>query len=111
RAVTAGGGSARRGAPRAPGPAAPAPPPPPPPGRARRGGRPRAPHPWPPRPILPEGVSAQAGARELERELRLLGPINPLALEEFTELQQRHAFLEEQLDAVRTPRSALALVI
>ena len=31
-----------------------------------------------------------ARVRELERELRLMGPINPLALEEFTELQERH---------------------
>jgi chromosome segregation ATPase len=28
--------------------------------------------------------------RELERELRLIGPINPFALEEFNELQTRH---------------------
>ena len=49
--------------------------------------------------------------RELDRELRLLGPINPLALEEFTELQQRHAFLEEQLEDVRTTRRELSRVI
>ena len=62
-------------------------------------------------PPVPEGVSAQARARELDRELRLLGPINPLALEEFTELQQRHAFLEEQLEDVRTTRRDLNRVI
>jgi chromosome segregation protein len=62
-------------------------------------------------PELPEGVSAPARARELERELRLLGPINPLALEEFTELQQRHAFLEEQLEDVKTTRRELNRVI
>ena len=62
-------------------------------------------------PPLPEGVSAQARVRELDRELRLLGPINPLALEEFTELQQRHAFLEEQLEDVRTTRRELNRVI
>jgi chromosome segregation protein len=56
-------------------------------------------------------VSAQARARELERELRLLGPINPLALEEFTELQQRHTFLEEQLEDVKTTRRELNRVI
>ena len=49
--------------------------------------------------------------RELDRELRLLGPINPLALEEFTELQQRHAFLEEQLEDVRSSRRELGRVI
>ena len=62
-------------------------------------------------PPLPEGVSAQARVRELDRELRLLGPINPLALEEFTELQQRHTFLEEQLEDVRTTRRELSRVI
>jgi chromosome segregation protein len=62
-------------------------------------------------PALPEGVSAQARVRELDRELRLLGPINPLALEEHTELQQRHGFLEEQLEDVRTTRRELNRVI
>jgi chromosome segregation protein len=62
-------------------------------------------------PELPERVSPQARARELERELRLLGPINPLALEEFTELQQRHTFLEEQLEDVKTTRRELNRVI
>ena len=36
-------------------------------------------------PPLPPGVGAPARARELERELRLMGPINPLALEEFND--------------------------
>ena len=62
-------------------------------------------------PPLPEGVSPLARARELDRELRLLGPINPLALEEFTELQQRHTFLEEQHEDVRTTRRELNRVI
>ena len=62
-------------------------------------------------PELPDGVTAQGRVRELDRELRLLGPINPLALEEFTELQQRHVFLDEQLEDVRTTRRELARVI
>jgi chromosome segregation protein len=64
-----------------------------------------------PLPVLPEGATAAGRLRELERELRLLGPINPLALEEFTELQQRHAFLEEQLEDVRSTRRELSRVI
>jgi chromosome segregation protein len=64
-----------------------------------------------PPPELPDGVNPHARVRELERELRLLGPINPLALEELSELQQRHGFLEEQLDDVRTTRRELARVI
>jgi chromosome segregation protein len=62
-------------------------------------------------PELPEGATAAGRVRELDRELRLLGPINPLALEEFNELQQRHTFLEEQLEDVRTTRRDLARVI
>ncbi|MDX2379841.1 MAG: chromosome segregation protein SMC [Acidimicrobiia bacterium] len=62
-------------------------------------------------PELPEGASPAGRVRELERELRLLGPINPLALEEFNELQARHTFLEEQLDDVRRTRRELSRVI
>jgi chromosome segregation protein len=62
-------------------------------------------------PALPDGATAAGRARELERELRLLGPINPLALEEFNELQQRSQFLEAQLEDVRSTRRDLARVI
>jgi chromosome segregation protein len=62
-------------------------------------------------PAVPEGSSPPARVRELERELRLMGPINPLALEEFTELQERHRFLEEQLEDVRNTRRDLLRVI
>jgi chromosome segregation protein len=64
-----------------------------------------------PLPELPDGVTPAARIRDLERELRLLGPINPLALEEFNELQERHRFLEEQLEDVRTTRRELMRVI
>ena len=64
-----------------------------------------------PMPTLPEGVSPLARQRELERELRLMGPINPLAFQEFTELQTRHQFLETQLEDVRTSRRELSRVI
>jgi chromosome segregation protein len=64
-----------------------------------------------PLPLLPEGITAPARVRDLERELRLMGPINPLALEEFTELQQRHDFLETQLEDVRDTRRELLRVI
>jgi chromosome segregation protein len=62
-------------------------------------------------PLLPEGITAAARVRDLDRELRLMGPINPLALEEFNELQERHRFLEEQLDDVRNTRRDLLRVI
>ncbi len=62
-------------------------------------------------PELPEGATPAGRLRELDRELRLLGPINPLALEEFNELQRRHTFLEEQLEDVRSTRRELGRVI
>ncbi len=62
-------------------------------------------------PLLPDGVSAPARARELERELRLMGPINPLALQEFEELSERNTFLEGQLDDIRSTRRELSKVI
>jgi chromosome segregation protein len=64
-----------------------------------------------PAPPVPEGSTPAGRVRELERELRMLGPINPLALEEFTELSQRHTFLEEQLEDVRSTRRDLGRII
>ncbi len=62
-------------------------------------------------PELPETTSPAARTRELERELRLMGPINPLALEEFEQLQERHTFLQAQLDDVKASRRELHKVI
>jgi chromosome segregation protein len=62
-------------------------------------------------PVVAEGTNPAARVRDLERELRLMGPINPLALEEFNELQERHRFLEEQLEDVRNTRRDLMRVI
>jgi chromosome segregation protein len=62
-------------------------------------------------PPLPEGTTATGRARELERDLRLMGPINPLALEEFEQLQERHEFLQGQLDDVQESRRELRKVI
>ncbi len=64
-----------------------------------------------PEPDLPPGTSATSRRSELERELRLMGPINPLALEEHTALQERHTFLEAQLEDVRSARRELSKVI
>jgi chromosome segregation protein len=62
-------------------------------------------------PPLAEGTSAPARVRELERDLRLMGPINPLALEEFQALQERNTFYEGQLDDIRQTRRELGKVI
>jgi chromosome segregation protein len=62
-------------------------------------------------PPLAEGVTPPARVRELERELRIMGPINPLALAEFDELKERHDFLEKQLADVRESRRELHKII
>ena len=62
-------------------------------------------------PPLAEGTTPAARARDLERDLRLMGPINPLALEEYQALQERHEFLTEQLEDVKSTRRDLGKVI
>jgi len=64
-----------------------------------------------PRPEVPEGTTLAGRARELERELRMLGPINPLALQEHDALAERHSFLQQQLDDVKESRRELLRVI
>jgi len=64
-----------------------------------------------PKPDVPEGTTLAGRARELERDLRLMGPINPLALEEHRALQERADFLQAQLDDVRSSRRELNRVI
>jgi chromosome segregation protein len=64
-----------------------------------------------PPPDVPDGASLPARARELERELRLMGPINPLALSEYEALLERHEFLQQQLDDVKNTRRELTRVI
>ena len=54
-----------------------------------------------PVPELPEGTSLAEHAAELERKLAALGPVNPLALEELSTLEERHKELEAQVDDVR----------
>jgi chromosome segregation protein len=45
------------------------------------------------------------------KQLNALGKINPLALEEFEALQERHAFLAEQLDDVKRTQADLLGII
>jgi chromosome segregation protein len=63
------------------------------------------------RPPLADGTTPAARVRELERELRIMGPINPLALQEFEALQERHEFLQGQLDDVKESRRELGKII
>ncbi len=62
-------------------------------------------------PEVPEGTTLAGRARDLDRDLRLMGPINPLALEEYEALQERHDFLVAQLDDVKNSRRELMRVI
>jgi chromosome segregation protein len=49
--------------------------------------------------------------QDAERKLTQLGRVNPLALEEFAALEQRHAFLAEQLaDLVQTRKDLLTII-
>ncbi|MFE7697670.1 chromosome segregation protein SMC [Microbacterium keratanolyticum] len=49
--------------------------------------------------------------KEAERKLAQLGRVNPLALEEFAALEQRHAFLTEQLADLTQTREDLLTII
>ena len=62
-------------------------------------------------PDAPDGMTLPGRARELERELRLMGPVNPLALSEYEALLERHEFLQSQLDDVKNTRRELTRVI
>ena len=62
-------------------------------------------------PPLADGANPRDRVRELERELRLMGPINPLALQEYEALQERNQFLESQLDDVKSTRRDLSKII
>jgi chromosome segregation protein len=64
-----------------------------------------------PAPEVPAGTTLAGRARDLDRELRIMGPINPLALEEHDALLERHQFLQEQLDDVKASRRELNRVI
>jgi len=64
-----------------------------------------------PCPELPQGASPEARVRDLERELKIMGAINPLALEEFEELKERYEFLQGQLDDVKSTRRDLHKLI
>jgi chromosome segregation protein len=62
-------------------------------------------------PELPAGVSAAEHAEQLAAKLARLGPINPLALEELSSLEERHRELETQADDVRSARRELQEVV
>jgi len=60
-----------------------------------------------PAPDLAPGVEPAARMAEIEARIAALGPVNPLAVEELSELSDRHHFLETQVDDVRRARREL----
>jgi chromosome segregation protein len=64
-----------------------------------------------PLPELPENISAEERALSLEAQLDALGPINPLALEELSVLEERSGDLETQVSDVRDARRDLQEVV
>ena len=53
----------------------------------------------------------QKRLRAAERELAMLGTVNPLALEEFTAMEERHKFLTEQLEDLKRTRKDLLDIV
>ncbi len=53
----------------------------------------------------------QKRLRTAERQLTMLGKVNPLALEEFSALEERHKFLTEQLEDLKQTRKDLLDIV
>ena len=51
------------------------------------------------------------GSKRAERDLAALGKVNPLALEEFAALEERHQFLSTQLEDLKSSRKDLLDII
>lgn len=63
------------------------------------------------RPDVPEDTDLEELLESKLAQLSRLGPINPLAAEEFRELEERHTFLSEQMADVEESRRELRKVI
>ena len=64
-----------------------------------------------PCPPLDDGVDSARRIEQLQNELEIMGPINPLATEECQVLGERHEFLQAQLADISTTRRELTKVI
>jgi chromosome segregation protein len=64
-----------------------------------------------PCPELPPETGPEARLERLDDELRNLGPVNALALEDHQALEERHSFVEGQLEDVRSARRELGKVV
>ena len=65
----------------------------------------------PPAPVPFDREQQAKRLRSAERSLGQLGRINPLALEEFSALEERHKFLTEQLEDLRSTRRDLLDIV
>jgi chromosome segregation protein len=65
----------------------------------------------PPEPHAYVRAEQQKRLRAAERNLGVLGRVNPLALEEFEAMEERHRFLSEQLEDLRKTRRDLSDII
>ncbi|TQJ02354.1 chromosome segregation protein SMC [Amycolatopsis cihanbeyliensis] len=64
-----------------------------------------------PQPIPYERDTQERRAKRAEKDLNLLGKVNPLALEEFAALEERYKFLSTQLEDLKKTREDLESVI
>ena len=64
-----------------------------------------------PEPYAYDRAQQERRLKSAERGLALLGKVNPLALEEFTALEERLRFLTEQVDDLRRSRTDLLAII
>ncbi|MGH3680032.1 MAG: AAA family ATPase, partial [Natronosporangium sp.] len=64
-----------------------------------------------PEPVPYDRPVQEKRAAKAERELALLGKVNPLALEEFAALEERFKFLSEQLEDLKATRKDLLTVV
>jgi len=64
-----------------------------------------------PAPDVPEGLTAAEHAARLAEQLAALGPVNPLALEELSVLEERYRELDTQVADVRAARRELQEVV
>ena len=63
------------------------------------------------RPELPDGVDPADRAETLAADLRRMGPINPLAAQEYAELEERRRFMAEQLEDLESSRQEIRKVM
>jgi chromosome segregation protein len=64
-----------------------------------------------PQPMPYDRQTQERRAKRAEKDLALLGKVNPLALEEFAALEERHAFLSTQLEDLKATRTDLLTVV